>query len=215
MMNLKSTYMSTIEEVKEIQEEFSKKVITKDVLPKNITKICGVDVSYKYDRSFCACVIIDVKTMQVIETVYSSLKTEHDYIPGFFMLREAKPILKTIKKLKSKFDILLIDGHGQLHPRRCGLACYIGIMIEKPTIGVAKKLLCGNQRSDSQIELDGKVMGQAIKSKNKSIFISVGNMIALKTAFNIIKNLILTGKWYPEPLYLADRFSKELRKNRL
>jgi len=143
------------------------------------------------------------------------LKTEHDYIPGFFMLREAKPILKTIKKLKSKFDILLIDGHGQLHPRRCGLACYIGIMIEKPTIGVAKKLLCGNQRSDSQIELDGKVTGQTIKSKNKSIFISVGNMIALKTAYNIIKNLILTDKWYPEPLYLADRLSKKLRKNRL
>jgi len=57
-------------------------------------------------------------------------------------------------------------------------------------------------------------MGQAIKSKNKSIFISVGNMIALKTAYNIIKNLILTDKWYPEPLYLADRFSKKLRKNR-
>ena len=55
-MNLKSTYMNTIQKVKEIQEEFSKKVITKDVLPKNITKICGVDVSYKYDRSFCACV---------------------------------------------------------------------------------------------------------------------------------------------------------------
>jgi len=213
-MNLKSTYMSTIQKVKEIQEEFSKKVITKDVLPKNITKICGVDVSYKYGRSFCACVIMDVKAMKVIETAYSSLKTEHDYIPGFFMLREAKPILKTIKKLKSKFDILLIDGHGQLHPRRCGLACYIGIMIEKPTIGVAKKLLCGNQRSDSQIELDEKILGQAIKSKSKSIFISVGNMVTLNSAYNIIKNLILAGKWYPEPLYLADKLSKKLRKNK-
>ncbi|MEK0347895.1 MAG: endonuclease V, partial [Nitrosopumilus sp.] len=96
--------------------------------------------------------------------------------------------------------------------RRCGLACYIGIMIEKPTIGVAKKLLCGNQRSDSQIELDEKVLGRAIKSKNKSIFISVGNMISLNTAYNIIKNLILTSKWYPEPLYQADILSKKFRK---
>jgi len=204
--------MSAIQKIKKIQEEFSKKVITKDILPKDIRKICGVDVSYKNNRSFCACVILDVNEMKVIETAYSSMDIEHDYVPGFFMLREAKPILRTIKKLKSKFDILLIDGHGQLHPRKCGLACYIGIMIKKPTIGVAKKLLCGNQRLDSKIELDGNVMGQAIQSKNKTIFISVGNMITLKTACIIVKNLILEDKWYPEPLYLADGFSKKLRK---
>ena len=205
--------MITIQKAKRIQDELSKKVITKDVLPKDLRKICGVDVSYKNNRAYCSSIILDAKNMQVIETVHSSLKVEYDYIPGLFMLREAKPILKTIKKLKTKFDVLLVDGHGQLHPRRCGLACYIGIMIEKPTIGVAKNLLCGNQRADSKIELDGKVMGQSIKLKNKTIFISIGHMISLKTACKIIKNSILMDKWYPQPLYLADKFSKKLRKS--
>ncbi len=201
--------MSTVQKAKKLQEELSKKVITKDVLPKKITKICGVDVSYKNDRAYCSCVIMDAKSMKIIETVHTTSKIQYDYIPGLFMLRESKPILNTIKKLKTKFDVLLVDGHGQLHPRRCGLACYIGILIEKPTIGVAKNLLCGNQKSDYTIELDGKVMGQIIQSKNKAIFVSVGHMISLKTACKIIKNSILLEKWYPQPLYLADQFSKK------
>jgi len=204
--------MSTVQKAKKLQEELSKKVITKDVLPKKITKICGVDVSYKNDRAYCSSVILDAKSMKIIETVHTNSKIQYDYIPGLFMLREAKPILKTIKKLKTKFDVLLVDGHGQLHPRRCGLACYIGILIEKPTIGVAKNLLCGNQKSDYTIELDGKIMGEVIQSKNKAIFISIGHMISLKTACKIIKNLILLEKWYPQPLYLADQFSKKQKR---
>lgn len=204
--------MSTVQKAKKLQEELSKKVITKDVLPKKITKICGVDVSYKNDRAYCSCVIMDAKSMKIIETVHTTSKIQYDYIPGLFMLRESKPILNTIKKLKTKFDVLLVDGHGQLHPRRCGLACYIGILIEKPTIGVAKNLLCGNQKSDYTIELDGKVMGQVIQSKNKAIFISVGHMISLKTACKIIKNSILMDRWYPQPLYLADQFSKKQKR---
>ena len=204
--------MSTVQKAKKLQEELSKKVITKDVLPKKITKICGVDVSYKNDRAYCSCVIMDAKSMKIIETVHTTSKIQYDYIPGLFMLRESKPILNTIKKLKTKFDVLLVDGHGQLHPRRCGLACYIGMLIEKPTIGVAKNLLCGNQKSDYTIELDGKVMGQVIQSKNKAIFISVGHMISLKTACKIIKNSTLLEKWYPQPLNLADQFSKKQKR---
>ena len=60
------------------------------------------------------------------------------------MLKEAKPLLKILRLLKKSFDVLLVDGHGILHPRKCGLACYIGIIIDKPTIGVAKNLLCGS-----------------------------------------------------------------------
>jgi deoxyribonuclease V len=59
------------------------------------------------------------------------------------MLREGEPLLKIVRLLKNLF-VLLIDGHGILHPRKCGLASYVGIMIDKPTIGVAKNLLCGS-----------------------------------------------------------------------
>ena len=205
--------MRSIKKAKTIQEELSKKVITKDLLPKNTRKICGIDVSYKNNRAFCSGVIFDAKTMKIIEIVHSTSKIESDYVSGYFMLREAKPILNTLKKLKTQFDVLLVDGHGQLHPRRCGLACYVGIIITKPTIGVAKNLLCGIQRPDHTIEIDDKILGQAIQSMNKTIFVSVGNMITLNTASKIIKNLILKDKWYPEPLYLADKYCKKLGMN--
>ena len=127
------------------------------------------------------------------------------------MLREARPILYTIKKIKTKFDALLIDGHGQLHPRRCGLASYIGIKLHKPTIGVAKSLLCGTQ-SGYRIKIDGKTLGRSITANQKSIYISIGNMISLDSAVSITKDLIEPGGWYPKPLYLADKFSKNKRR---
>ncbi|HET7148752.1 MAG TPA: endonuclease V, partial [Candidatus Nitrosopolaris sp.] len=65
----------------------------------------------------------------------------HSYVPSFFMLRESEVILNILKPLKNRFDLLLIDGHGVLHPRRCGLASYVGGIIDRPTIGFAKSSL--------------------------------------------------------------------------
>jgi len=128
------------------------------------------------------------------------------------MLRESDPILNALNKLKTDFDLLLIDGHGRLHPRFCGLACYIGIKINKPTIGVAKKLLCGNVKSNSKIEYDGKILGFELKNNKKRIYVSIGHKISLNSAVSFVKRLILQDKWYPEPLRLADSDSKIFRK---
>ena len=53
----------------------------------------------------------------------------HPYIPGLFMLTEGKPLLRIIRLLKNQFDVLIIDGRGILHPRKCGLASYVGIIL--------------------------------------------------------------------------------------
>jgi deoxyribonuclease V len=68
-----------------------------------------------------------------------------------FISREGKP-LKTLRLLKNSYDVLLIDGQGNLHPRKFGLACYIDIILDKPTIGVAKNLLCGLTFENNYIE---------------------------------------------------------------
>jgi len=110
-----------------LQKELSKKVISKNCFPKKIKTICGVDVSYNEKRAFCSAIVLDFNTMNIIETTRISKKISHPYIPGLFMLRESEPILEALNKLETNFDILLIDGHGRLHPRLCGLACFIGI----------------------------------------------------------------------------------------
>jgi len=201
-----------IQKASKIQKEFSKKVILKNFLPKKIKTICGIDVSYSEKMAFCSSIILDKNTKNTIESTRISEKISSPYIPGFFMLRESGIILNTLQKLKSEFDLLLIDGHGRLHPRLCGIACYIGIKINKPTIGIAKKLLCGEIKSKNKIEYNGKVLGSVINFNKKRIYVSIGHKVTLQSAVKIVKELTLEGRWYPEPLRLADLDSKEFRR---
>jgi len=197
-----------------LQKKLALEVITKNILPKKIKLVCGVDVSYRNDFAYCSAVIIDKKSHE-----YNWIKkhqTEEYYKIHSWTIhakRIKKPILHTLKKLEKSFDILLVDGNGQLHPRQCGLACYIGLKLDKPVIGVAKSLLCGKVKSDSKVEYRGKVLGYEIKQNKKKIYVSVGHKINLKTAVKIIKELTVKGNWYPEPLRLADFNSKHIAKS--
>lgn len=133
----------------------------------------------------------------------------HPYIPGLFMLIEGKPLLRIIRLLKNQFDVLIIDGHGILHPRKCGLASYLGITIDKPTIGVAKNLLCRSILENNYIELNKTILGYRLKNNRKDIYISVGHKISLETAIDIVKQLIKKSHFIPEPLRIADINSKK------
>src|SRR5207253_5249682 len=129
----------------------------------------------------------------------SKTKVTHPYVPGLLMLREADPIFQTVRMLKNDYDLLLVDGHGLLHPRKCGLACYVGVNLDKPTIGVAKSRLCGTIRLDGFIELRGEILGYSI---SKKLYVSVGHRVSLKTAIAILK------EFGTEPLRMADINSK-------
>jgi deoxyribonuclease V len=206
---MRNDYLSIYSDAIELQREIAKKVIAEDTLHKEIEYICGIDVSYKMNAAYCSAAIIKKNTLELIESVDSKSVVRHPYISGLFILRESKPILTTLKSLKDHFDLLLIDGHGLLHPRKCGLASYIGVLIDKPTIGVAKSLLCGSIMEDQSIEYDGTVLGFTIKKEGKKqIYVSVGHKISLTTAIQIIKKITKKEEWIPEPLRIADLNSK-------
>jgi deoxyribonuclease V len=213
---MRSDYLSIYSDAIELQREIAKKVIAEDTLHKEIEYICGIDVSYKKNAAYCSAAVIKKNTLELIESVDSKSVVRHPYISGLFILRESKPILTTLKSLKNHFDLLLIDGHGLLHPRKCGLASYIGVLIDKPTIGVAKSLLCGSIMEDQSIEYDGTVLGFTIKKEGKKqIYVSVGHKISLTTAIQIIKKITKKEEWIPEPLRIADLNSKKLVKSSL
>ena len=195
----------------ELQNEFSKKVITHDYLNNNnIRNVCGIDVSYKDFNAFCSAVIINKNTLEIIEIVNEKSTISYPYIPGLFILREGEPLLKIVRLLKNLFDVLLIDGHGILHPRKCGLASYVGIMIDKPTIGVAKNLLCGSILGSNYVEYNKTILGYTIKKNNKKdIYVSVGHKISLETSIDIVKKLTKKTEFIPEPLRIADIYSKK------
>lgn len=187
------------------QKNIAKKVVAAKDDFGEISSICGVDVAYRgsSNAAYCSAVIMDKNMQQLVESVDVQTIVKYPYVPGLLMLREAEPIFYTLKLLKNSYDLLLIDGHGLLHPRRCGLACYIGVSLDKPTIGVAKSRLCGTVRPDGFVELDGEILGYAI---SKKLYISVGHRVTLKTAITLVKELGI------EPLRLADINSRKNKK---
>lgn len=188
-----------------LQKNIAKKVVAAKDDFGEISSICGVDVAYRgsSNAAYCSAVIMDKNMQQLVESVDVQTIVKYPYVPGLLMLREAEPIFYTLKLLKNSYDLLLIDGHGLLHPRRCGLACYIGVSLDKPTIGVAKSRLCGTVRPDGFVEIDGEILGYAI---SKKLYISVGHRVTLKTAITLVKELGI------EPLRLADINSRKNKK---
>lgn len=180
-----------------MQNEIAKKVVTQDEFSE-INRICGVDVAYMDDAAYCSAVVME-RNSKLVESVNAETVATHSYVPGLLMLREAEPIIHALRMLVSSYDLLLVDGHGILHPRKCGLACHIGVILDKPTIGIAKSLLCGTVKPGGYMELAGEILGYAASNK---MYVSVGHKISLKTAIAIVKELGI------EPLRNADINSK-------
>jgi deoxyribonuclease V len=191
-----------------LQKDIAKKVVVAEDDFEDISRICGVDIAYgaSSNAAYCSAVIMDRNMQQLIESIDLQTIVKYPYVPGLLILREAEPIYYTLNLLKNNYDLLLIDGHGLLHPRKCGLACYIGVTLDRPTIGVAKSRLCGTVRPDGFVELDGEILGFEI---SKKLYISVGHRITLKTAIALVKELGI------EPLKLADINSRRKKKRAL
>lgn len=185
-----------------LQKKVAKKVVSKDDFGE-INRICGVDVAYGGNTAYCSAVVMEGQS--VVESVDAETVVTHPYVPGLLMLREAGPVLHALGMLKGGYDLLLVDGHGLLHPRKCGLACYVGVTLNKPAIGIAKSRLCGTVRPDGFVEVGGEVLGYAF---SKKLYVSVGHRISLETAMAIVKEL------GTEPLRLADANSKMQKRKK-
>ncbi|OOB78548.1 MAG: endonuclease V [Epulopiscium sp. Nele67-Bin001] len=186
-----------------------------------IKYIAGVDVSYFYDENFnielaiCAIVVVDYETKKEVETVvYSDIITV-PYIPGYLSFRELPIFLQTNELLTSSVDAYMFDGNGYLHPRNMGIATHAGIVLKKPTIGVAKnyhKIFDINfvppdnvKGAYSNIVINNKVYGCALRTHSnvKPIFVSAGNFIDLETSCSIVMELVTNESRIPLPTRLA------------
>ena len=210
--------MYSKEELIEIQEKLKKRIILNDVLPQEIKTIAGVDQAFLEDRIISAIVVCDASSMNVVEKKYVVAKTNFPYISGFLSFREGPAIIKVFKKLQNTSDVLLVDGNGILHPRGVGLASHVGFILNIPTIGIAKSLLCGKFKkvkdvgSYSPVIYGGKTIGYAYKSKEKCkpIFISPGHKVSLNTSMKMVKECIGKHK-LPIPLRLAHIHANEIK----
>jgi len=177
-----------------------------------IETVAGLDISYPknaFDDACAACVIMDYKTKQIIEkkTIFS--KTFFPYIPTYLAYRELPLLEKLVKDLDNTPTVLMVDANGVLHPFGFGLASHIGVSLNIPTLGVAKKLLCGTVKNNT-VFLDGKKRGyvffQSERVKNP-VYVSPGHKISFETSLRIVKHL--SDYRIPEPLRQAHIISKK------
>lgn len=204
-------------EAKQIQETLRKQVLINDHL--EIPKIiAGIDVSFLQQGSLsrAAIVLLEYPDLTIIEKAIAEIPTQFPYLPGFLSFREIPAILQALEKLQNQPDLIFCDGQGLAHPRRLGIACHLGILLDKPTIGVAKSRLIGTHPS---VPLDKgewvplldhqETIGAVLRSRTKvkPLYISPGHRISLETAiYYVQKNL--TRYRLPEPTRLADKLSK-------
>ena len=205
--SMKTKFFS-IERARKAQRLLANMVIEENNFPYPPRTVGGVDVSYVGDYAIAAVVVMKYNTLEIKEKAVNVVKVKFPYIPTLLSFRECYPMIKAIKKLKELPDILMVDAQGRLHPFRLGAASHLGVVLDIPTIGVAKKLLCGNigERTNNWAPIydKGELIGAAVwtKKNTKPIFVSVGHRVTLKTAIEITIN---TCKKYklPEPIRQA------------
>jgi deoxyribonuclease V len=198
----------------EAQRRLSEHIIPEDKLPQRIRLIAGVDVAYVEGASIGAVAVLDFGSMKLKESQTTVCPTRFPYVPTLLAFREIPPAVMCIQKLRVQPDVFLVDGHGFAHPNHCGFASHLGLVLRKPTIGVAKGILVGEVES-AKVEGDvalirdkGEVIGAQILSKRglKPIYVSIGHMISLGTAIEIVKRCTLNNR-VPEPVLQAHRIA--------
>jgi len=205
----------SVQEAHQLQWKLAKKVIRKNVLPKEIQQIAGVDAAYVDGLSVGAVAVLDFKSLQLRESETAVCKTQFPYIPTLLSFRETPPVICAIKKLKLSPDVFLVDGHGIMHPYRLGLASHLGLKIARPTIGIAKTPLFGKPQTITKqgwapITDKNDIIGATVVTKKGSnpVYVSTGHMVSLETAIAIVKYCCVKSR-IPEPILQAHIIATE------
>ncbi|HEY4822898.1 MAG TPA: endonuclease V [Candidatus Bathyarchaeia archaeon] len=174
--------------------------------------LCGLDAAYKEDWGVGVAAVWDLQESSLVEVGHAMKLVSVDYMPGLLAFREGPLVVAAVEKLRSSPDMFLVDGHGRAHPRRFGLACHVGLALNKPTVGVAKSNLYGGVRKGEVVDSDGITLGRVLESgRNRPLFVSVGHKVSLADAFDAVRSSLV--ERYPAPLRTAHQEALRLRRN--
>lgn len=209
----------TIEEAIKIQEQLQKEVITVDQLQEPLKYVAGVDMGLEADGTIsrAAVAILSFPDLQLQQASIARRPTSFPYIPGFLSFREIPAVLEALEKIKFTPDLILCDGQGIAHPRKFGIACHLGVLVDIPTIGVAKSLLVGKHQDLAETRgswqpliYKGEIVGAALRTRSgvKPVYVSSGHRISLTTAIDCV--LRCTTKYrLPETTRIADKLASQ------
>lgn len=181
--------------------------------------IGGADVGFEQggEVTRAAMVLLKYPTLELVEYQVARIATTMPYIPGFLSFRETPALMAAWQQLSHKPDLLFVDGHGISHPRRLGVASHFGLLVDVPTIGVAKKRLCGKfELPSSEVGALAPLMDKdeqlawvwRSKARCNPLFISTGHRVSLESALAWVQRCT-QGYRLPEPTRWADAVASE------
>jgi deoxyribonuclease V len=200
-----------------VQRMVAEKAIIKDDFDE-IRVIAAADQAFFEEKIISGIILLNYDTLEIIERSFSIQTENFPYIPTFLSFREGPAIVNTFRKLKTRPDIMLIDGVGINHPRNAGIATHIGVVLDMPTIGITKKILCGKGIEPSRVGeasplvYKDKTVGWLLRSTKRSrpIVVAPGHRVSLESSLSIVKPC-LRGHKLPEPSRLAHEYVNALK----
>jgi deoxyribonuclease V len=208
-----------IEQARKIQESLAAKVLCIP-LRKKVKLIAGVDAAFTEHQIFAAACLYSFPALSLLDEVCTVSPVSFPYISGYLSFREGEPIIRALRLLKAKPDLILVDGQGIAHPRRMGIASHIGVLLNLPTIGCAKSRLVGEfeepdwkRGAQAPLRFQEKIVGAVVRTRDhvRPLFISPGHRVSLKNAVEIVLQTT-RGFRIPEPLRRADFLSKRVKR---
>ncbi len=209
-----------------LQTQMKEQVVKEDKLPEQVKYIAGVDVAYNelQQRMVGGIVVLDASTLEVVDKASHEMEITFPYVPGLFSFREIPPVVEAFKKLHTKPDLIVCDAQGIAHPKNVGMATHLGIELDIPTIGCAKKRLVGVYDKDSlgknrgdfqELKWNNEIVGRALRTQNDTnpMFISIGHKISLETACEWVLKLCNQYR-LPETTRQADQLVNSILKER-
>lgn len=186
-----------------LQKKLAPLVKEESDLPSSITHLVGCDATYIRGTTIAAATLVDYEKLDLVRTRVVAEKTRFPYVPSLLAFREGPVVLRAIRSLKPRSCVCMVDAHGLAHPRRFGLACFVGLALDQPTIGVAKSLLYGRVRGNEVLDNDNHPIAEILQlpDSGKTVFVSVGHKISLKDAVDIVKHCLTAHG--PTPIALA------------
>jgi deoxyribonuclease V len=203
-----------LDSLKDEQRKLAEKISLIDGF-KRVKYYGGVAQAFVHD-TVLSCVVVCDSSLKLVERNIAEQKTTFPYRPGFQAYREMPAMLAAYEGIVQKPDVILVQGHGILHPRRLGIASHFGLTIDTPTIGVAKKLLVGRiENGKAYVGTEHRGFVVRTKEHANPLVISPGYKVSLGTALKVVQDCIKLPHKLPEPLHIAQRLVNKERKRRM
>ena len=185
-------------------------------LKKNPKLIAGVDACFTESAVFAAASLFSYPGLKHLEDAVAKTRMRFPYVPGYLSFREGPAIIKALRKMRTRPDVVLFDGQGMAHPRGLGIASHVGVILDIPTVGCAKSRLVGESDEPGPCKGDwspllykGRTIGAVLRTRDrvKPLFVSPGHRVDLKTSIAIVMHAISSYR-LPEPIRRADHLSR-------